>query len=260
MKKLFKVTVALFIIVAQAYSQNVGIGTTVPEEKLTILTTTANYGLLHTDGDIKIGTWVGNGGGYFGTKSPHPIRFFTGNSTTQMTLSTSGYFGIGALNPSIKLHVKQNIPNKAIELQHEVQDDFWTIGIGTNTLNCRFEFNGTPKAQISSFDGSYVIGSDLRLKETVEPLSSLLVKIMQLKPCMYFYKDTRNKAKNRSIGFIAQEVEKIFPEMVYDMDGGYKGVNYSAFAVIAIKAIQEQQNNIERQEQEIIEQKKRFLI
>jgi hypothetical protein len=65
-----------------------------------------------------------------------------------------------------------------------------------------------------------------------------------LKPSTYYYKDSRSTAKHRSIGLIAQDVEGIFPELVYQEDGGYRMLNYSAVAVIAIKVIQEQQQQI----------------
>lgn len=255
MKKIFTVIFTCLSICGNIYGQNVGIGTSTPQDKLTVFTQSSNYGILHTDGDIQLATWVGNGGGYLGTKSIHPIRFFTANGATQMTLLTNGHFGIGMV-PSLKLEVKQDVANKAIGWQHELTGDSWAVGIGTNTLNCRFEFNGILKGQISSADGSYITGSDFRLKELIQPLSALLAKTMQLKPSTYFYMDSRSKAKNRSVGFIAHEVEKIFPELVHDMEGGYKGLNYSGFAVIAIKAIQEQQNNIEQQQQVINEQNK----
>jgi hypothetical protein len=58
--------------------------------------------------------------------------------------------------------------------------------------------------------------------------------------------------KKPEIGFIAQDVEKQFPQLVNQMDG-YLGVNYSGFSVLAIKAIQEQQEIIEKQ-QSVIDQ------
>lgn len=159
--------------------------------------------------------------------------------------------GVGTASPDNRLHIKQSVTNRAIEWQHESQDDFWTVGIGTNTFNCRFEFNGNLKSQISSVDGSFIAGSDLRLKEDIIPLPRLMDKVMRLKPTSYFFKDGRKNAKNKSLGFIAQDVEPLFPEAVYDFDGGYKGLNYAAFSVIAVKAIQEQEQHIEEQQKTI---------
>lgn len=180
-------------------------------------------------------------------------------SGTNIYSSNTGNVGIGTSNPLIKLHIKQNIANAAIQWEHESQNDRWSIGIGTNTLNCRFQFNNALRGQISSVDGSFVVGSDFQLKQEIESISDLLQKTMLLKPSKYFYKSSRNIAKNKSIGFIAQDVEKIFPEIVYDSDDGLKGLNYAAFGVIAIKAIQEQQEIINNLQEKLFEQEKNNL-
>lgn len=59
--------------------------------------------------------------------------------------------------------------------------------------------------------------SDIRFKKNITPVSSILTKIMQLKPCNYYY-DTGKypmfKGLGKQSGFIAQEVEQIFPDLV----------------------------------------------
>lgn len=157
---------------------------------------------------------------------------------------STGYTGFGTNVPNNRVHVRQAIANRAIQWQHESLADFWTVGIGTNTLNCRFEFNGAFKAQISQADGAYSQASDRRLKEDIKPMETMRDKVMKLKPSTYFYTASRANAPHRSIGFIAQEVEELFPEVVTAADGGYKMLNYSAFGVIAIKALQEQQEQL----------------
>ena len=94
--------------------------------------------------------------------------------------NNAGNLGICTSNPGNRIHVVQDIANRAIEWQHESTSDFWTLGIGTSTLNARFEFNGVGKAQISSTDGAYSQLSDLRLKQDIKPLSSIIDKVMQL--------------------------------------------------------------------------------
>jgi hypothetical protein len=79
---------------------NVGIGTNSPSEKLTVQTSPSSYGLVHTDGTVVVGTWVGTGGtgsngGWFGTKTAHPLRFFTGNGGPAMSINTDGDVAIG---------------------------------------------------------------------------------------------------------------------------------------------------------------------
>ena len=72
---------------------------------------------------------------------------------------------------------------------------------------------------------------------------------MQLKPSRYHYSSNISGIPE-SIGFIAQEVEKIFPELV-TTSGKYKALSYDGFAVLAIKALQEQQKIIKAQQSEI---------
>jgi hypothetical protein len=85
-------------------SGNIGIGTAAPSSKLTVQTPTASYGVTHTDGNIALTTWVGNGstgsGGWFGTRSNHSLHFFTNNGGAKMTITPSGSIGIGTSNPT----------------------------------------------------------------------------------------------------------------------------------------------------------------
>lgn len=86
---------------------NIGIGTTSPLEKLSVQTATNSVGITHSDGTIKLGTYVGGlgAGGYFGTISNHPLYFYTNNGAAQTTLLPNGNFGIGTTSPSAKLQV-----------------------------------------------------------------------------------------------------------------------------------------------------------
>lgn len=87
-------------------------------------------------------------------------------------------------------------------------------------------------------------------------MDPVLDNVMKLKPSTYDYVNIDNP-ENRSWGFIAQEVEKIFPEIVLQ-SGEFKGLSYDNFAVIAIKAIQEQQKIIEQQ-QAMLDQQQAIL-
>ena len=77
--------------------------------------------------------------------------------------------------------------------------------------------------------------------------------MLKLEPVTYSMKSDENN--QQVMGFVAQEVEKLFPEIVKEIslrDGtSYKAMNYDAIGVLAIKAIQEQQVIIEDQQKAI---------
>ena len=79
---------------------NVGIGTNVPSAALELRTGSGYYGFLHSDGTIKVGSYLGNSnsgmvGGWLGTKSNHSLHFFVNNGQPSMTIDTAGKVGIG---------------------------------------------------------------------------------------------------------------------------------------------------------------------
>lgn len=88
-----------------AANNKVGIGTITPETLLDIHSTGRGYGLQHTDGTIKLRTFLGknasNGekeAGWFGTSSGHALDLMT-NDLPRLTISSTGNVGIGNPNP-----------------------------------------------------------------------------------------------------------------------------------------------------------------
>ncbi|MDP5169005.1 MAG: tail fiber domain-containing protein, partial [Bacteroidia bacterium] len=157
------------------------------------------------------------------------------------------------MNPSADLHIKQssagNTPGGAgIRFEEPTTTDYWTVWNGGPFLS--FGYNGTRMSYIDNTTGSYITTSDLRFKEQIRPVESVLPDVMKLRAVTYHYKSVATA--DRATGFIAQEVEKVFPELVVtDPTDGVKGISYSEFAVISIKAIQEQQVMIDKQQEEI---------
>lgn len=97
--------------------------------------------------------------------------------------------------------------------------------------------------------------SDLRLKKNIAPLVDSLGKLTQLQGVKFDWRKDEFPNKvlvgDRQIGFIAQEIEKIFPELVsYDRDG-YRLLDYAKLTAILVEGIKEQQTEIESQEKEI---------
>ncbi|HRN38352.1 MAG TPA: tail fiber domain-containing protein [Flavobacteriales bacterium] len=103
-------------------------------------------------------------------------------------------------------------------------------------------FNGT--------SGAYSATSDIRLKENIVPAGSVLNLLKEVQVMRYTYK--ADEAHRQQLGYIAQELEKQFPEfvnkpeVVEGKDVAYT-VNYAGMSAVAIKGIQEQQEMIEAQ-------------
>lgn len=90
----------------------------------------------------------------------------------------------------------------------------------------------------------YHCSSDIRLKEKIVPLNSALNKVSQLEGVSFNWRD-KNIGTDREIGLIAQEVEKVFPEVVSTDEEGYKSVQYANLVAPIINAIKELDKKIE---------------
>ena len=94
--------------------------------------------------------------------------------------------------------------------------------------------------------------SDARMKENVRDLDTT-ERLMQLRPVDYLWKHqaTSDDPDRRNLGFIAQEVQQVFPELVSTSPDGKLGVEYTGLIAPLVKAIQEQQAIIEALEARI---------
>ena len=89
--------------------------------------------------------------------------------------------------------------------------------------------------------GTVTANSDERLKENVETIEEALEKVKQLRGVEYDLKETGDHC----IGVIAQEVEKVVPDVVYEDDLGVKSVAYMNMVALLIEAVKDQQKQID---------------
>ena len=79
-------------------------------------------------------------------------------------------------------------------------------------------------------------------------MANPLQKLMQLNGVNYYWKTAEfpnmNFNDKPQTGFIAQDLEKIFPEMVFTDDKGYKSVDYSRLTPVLVETIKAQQKQI----------------
>ena len=86
-------------------------------------------------------------------------------------------------------------------------------------------------------------------------MSEALNKVLNLRGVNYLWKSKEFPEKqfknSKDMGLIAQEVELIVPEVVFELDDGYKAIDYGKLVGLLIEAIKEQQDLIEQQTNKI---------
>jgi hypothetical protein len=113
------------------------------------------------------------------------------------------------------------------------------VGINTTTPNYNLEVNGTAG---KTGGGSWSNSSDIRLKNVLGNYNKGLNEIAALQPILFKYKEgnARNLPFNQEqIGFVAQDVQKIFPEAITNADDGYLDFNIHAINVALVNAVKE---------------------
>jgi len=184
---------------------------------------------------------------FFETKQSG-MQFRTNGNLPHMFLSSEGKLAIGpavaaSLDPSIyrlKIDLKDAF---GFDIAHTGIGTDWEFFAGTAGLSLFVDGGaGGPKGQFNRSTGVYSALSDERAKTNIKSMANVLEKIMKLKPSSYQFKGAKDK--NEYDGFVAQEVMKVFPNLVtHNVEPERKVdqylLNYSGFGVIAVKGIQE---------------------
>ncbi len=176
-----------------------------------------------------------------------------GNGTCTVGINTNGYV------PPTTLEVRQS--NGGMELSNTSYTNLpmeWRVASGS-PANFYLYYANSVRTYFSSTNGSLHPISDARVKTNITPLPAVLNNIMALRPVTYLMKDAV-AGQGRSIGFVAQDVQKLFPLLVatHMNDGDFLGLNYSGFNVIALKGIQEEQQQILNLGNELVEIERRL--
>lgn len=122
----------------------------------------------------------------------------------------------------------------------------------------RFFVNAT--GYLWCYQGNF-FGSDSSMKENITDIDNPLNKILELKGVRYKYKAISPDdfdSQNYRYGFIAQDVERILPEVVKDMPNGTKAITYTDIIAVLVEAFKEQQKEM-RDIQVTMDQTKRLL-
>ena len=217
--------------------------------------------------------------------------YFQTNSSTKMTLKNTGRLGIGISGPVQKFHLHEaaiastfmRVTNGATGFSSSDGFDVgvegggdaivWmkensnlklatnnsvrvmilnngNIGLSENSPNVRLDVNGSIE-----YTGSITDVSDMRLKENIEPIEDPLSKISDLSGFTY----NIIGESDRSAGVSAQDVQKVLPEAVSQINEEYLGVDYTQLVPLLLEAVKELSDKVDRQDTEILELKNLLL-
>ena len=137
--------------------------------------------------------------------------------------------------------------------------------IGNGGYDNDGNFIGTPESYSNAFEvlfdgtttiaGDLNVNSDARLKANIVSLGSTLSKLLQIDGKSYTMK--KDESEKQKIGLLAQDIEKVFPELVSESHG-VKSVNYQGLVPVLINALKEQDVMMKEQESKYLKQEKRL--
>ena len=260
------------------FPNNVGIGTTAPIGQLESVSNTNwasgwRLGITSTSNDYPTFRLRALGSGKvsaIGNDNDGGLYFMTNGSDSAygnqaMTILAAGYVGIGTATPGSALEVvgsvraSGNVSGTGLCISGDCKTSWpsggssqWTtsgsniyyttgnVGIGLTSPSQPLDVYGIISSQTGMLAPAYVYSSDRSLKTNISTINNPLAKILALRGVTFNWK----KDNQPGVGLIAQEVEKVFPELVTTESNGLKGVEYGNLVAPLIEAVKAQQAEI----------------
>jgi hypothetical protein len=185
---------------------NVGIGTTSAGQKLEVAGVVSCTGFAANDNEIHLRSW---------SDPTHKLYYASGD--------------IDVFEYNTKLEFRQY------------------NGGGTRIVTMGITSGGT--MTVSGDMVAYGSPSDINLKENIKPLEGALEKVMKLQGVSFTWKEDTDTNKvtgiKDDIGFIAQEVQEVVPDLVRKNDNGLLSLRDKGITALLVEAIKEQQTQID---------------
>jgi hypothetical protein len=199
---------------------------------LTVISNPTFTGQLSAHGDISLGNNIGSKL-YTGR-----AQLYANGTATYLTQSSTTTYPIYIESADVRLRVRNSTNSGYVDLV-----------TSTTGQDCQLHANGFVKL-LTRNDGVTITGScstttgflaasDINLKENIETIYDPLEKLKQLNGYTFDWKETGKK----SAGVIAQEVEKVMPELVHGDDT--KSVDYNGLIGLLIETVKAQQVQID---------------
>jgi len=202
----------------------------------------------------------------FDVTSANQLYIINNGGGQYITIKDNGFVGINDSTPTNVLDVDGDIRGTEYKLRGNVANptdtaatiyDQSTVGLTLSAHNISFRnYNGTAMVESArlTYDKLTVVGdviaygtpSDKRLKENVKPIDSALDKAMKLQGVTFDWKESDSILDiKEDIGFIAQDVQKVLPELVRENKDGMLSMRHQGIAPILLEAIKELKAEIE---------------
>ena len=222
-----------------------------------------------------------NGSLQIGSMSGHPLGLYSSNQV-RMTIDTVGNVGVGVVSPLARLHIEpvaatigQLIKGAASQTANllEIQDSSakkmvqvsatgrlgiantspsYLLHVGSSTVTtgtsvAQFENAGGTCTVTPSTAGGITCTSDIRLKKDITTINptNVLDKLMGIDTISY-HMNAESSTDQLHVGFNAQQLESILPDLVVTDANGFKGVSYAGLTPYLVAGMQAQQSQIDK--------------
>ena len=167
---------------------------------------------------------------------------YTQSASSLFWDATNGRLGIGTNAPAVRLHL---------------------VGTGPNIRDLSLTGTGSRPVSADANGNLVIVPSDARLKIDVVPVGEerdVRADLQRLRGVFFRWDTSLLRAKDlgpgRELGFLAQEVEAVLPEVVSTGPDGYRTVDYARLTAFLIEVAKGQEAEIARQREALAEQRK----
>ncbi len=226
---------------------NVGIGTA-PADK------------LHVEGNIYLGTsgrtiYTGGSGALTFQTNTGPTIFLRSNGSSEsMRVDSSGNLLVGTTSPTnitsgtLQVHNTQ-AAQIVVRNTNASSGKAFKLGVDSSANNFTLYNNSGSGVYITDGGTSWTSNSDENLKENIVELTGALDKVKNYRCVEYNF--IADKTNSKKIGFIAQDWQEDYSQVVSQNENGNLGIQYTETIPVLLKAIQEQQTQIDVLQSEI---------
>ncbi len=172
---------------------------------------------------------------------------FISTGQNQFLVRASAGFGINTNTPKYNLHIRQTTNDdvsSGLMLEGESGSSAWSFFV-KNSDDFGVQSNGSLIARIHGDTGDWEPLSDRRRKHSIQPINGVLEGVLQLSPSTFQFNGS-NDSDARHLGYIAQDVARVFPDAVSQTDNDLMTIRPTALTALNTAALIEMNGRYEQ--------------